>query len=575
MNKDYDILKVNYGERFAKLCRNLFPTILENDGVLSDLMLSHFASSHFLYDDIINNDIDGFRNYIYSFTNIEIKRRKTNKSVKELMSDAGYEIYECHTEEDIQKFKKYYQSGEELCTFRGGRLDDCYVFFAVKKNVNEIRREDFKSPKRQDEYGTSVISIQFSRGSINTLSIKNRYNHTVGHPDATFSNNLENIIPGLTDAFEREYHLNINQTESQDFELENYVLANDRRYYRYNYEINNIYYCSNNIIIDGNRNVIEYDHEKYLVMDYFIVDLKMKTISLYDESLKDSFIDSFQNIEKIKVEGVKENKIITVTEKDKEDVIIEINKYGQIIKLEDKNLVSVGDYFMSYSNYLQNLNLPNLESVGNWFLSGNISLKVLILPSLVVAGDWFLYSNESLKIINLPSLVSIGNCFLNNNNSLQNLNLPNLESVGHSFLYWNMSLRVVDFPSLVSVGDEFLYCNNSLRVLSLPSLESVGDSFFRFNKDLSEINAPNLERVGDFFLSNNLKLRELDLPNLKFVRDYFLCDNTMLERIYLPSLENFGDWFLVHVQWHKSGNFIERKDVILELWKIKRKARKK
>lgn len=103
-------------------------------------------------------------------------------------------------------------------------------------------------------------------------------------------------------------------------------------------------------------------------------------------------------------------------------------------------------------------------------------------------------------------------------------------------------------------------------------LETV---FFRFNKDLSEINAPNLERVGDFFLSNNLKLRELDLPNLKFVRDYFLCDNTMLERIYLPSLENFGDWFLVHVQWHKSGNFIERKDVILELWKIKRKARKK
>ena len=209
-------------------------------------MLSHFAPNHYLYQDIIdNNQIHEFKNYIYSFYDVEKKEVITSKSVKELMDDAGYEIYECHTEEDIQKFKKYYKSGEELCTFQGGRLDTCYVFFAVKKNVDEIRREHFKNPRRQDEYGTSVISIQFSRGSINTLSIKNRYNHTVNNPDATYANNLENIIPWLTNAFEREYHLNINQTESQDFELENYVLANDRRYYRYNYEINNIYYCPN------------------------------------------------------------------------------------------------------------------------------------------------------------------------------------------------------------------------------------------------------------------------------------------------------------------------------------------
>ena len=54
---------------------------------------------------------------------------------------------------------------------------------------------------RQDEYGTSVISIQFDRDDTHTLSIKNRYNHKVEKPDATFSNNLNNIVAGLTKSF--------------------------------------------------------------------------------------------------------------------------------------------------------------------------------------------------------------------------------------------------------------------------------------------------------------------------------------------------------------------------------------
>ena len=135
----------------------------------------------------------------------------TDKTPQELLSEAGYELEICETEDDIQKYKRYYAPGEELCTFSGGRLESCYVFFAIKKNIDQIRREDFPRTQhddppasREDEYGTSVISIQFGR-STNVLSIKNRYNHTVTNPDATFSNNLENIIPGLTDSFQRTY----------------------------------------------------------------------------------------------------------------------------------------------------------------------------------------------------------------------------------------------------------------------------------------------------------------------------------------------------------------------------------
>lgn len=104
-------------------------------------------------------------------------------------------------------------------------------FFAVKKNADEIKRENFTNPQRQDEYGTSVISIQFSKGTINDLSIKNRYNHSVNNPDATFSNNLENIKPGLTNSFEQHYGLNIcQQSKKEGAFLINAINTNDDAY---------------------------------------------------------------------------------------------------------------------------------------------------------------------------------------------------------------------------------------------------------------------------------------------------------------------------------------------------------
>ena len=60
-----------------------------------------------------------------------------------------------------------------------------------------MKREDFDKPAREDEYGTSVMGIQFAKTGVSTVSIKNRYNHTVNNPDATYGNNLDKIIPGV------------------------------------------------------------------------------------------------------------------------------------------------------------------------------------------------------------------------------------------------------------------------------------------------------------------------------------------------------------------------------------------
>ena len=153
------------------LCRELFPTLLEKEGLLSELLLEHFEPSRFLYDDIISNRLDiDFEDYIYSLVNIEeIKEKKDYKTPEELLEEVGYDLYECQTEEEIQRFRKYYSKNEELCTFRGNRLKRCYVFFAVKKDVDNIRRENFQNPEREDLYGTSVISIQFTKDKNNTL----------------------------------------------------------------------------------------------------------------------------------------------------------------------------------------------------------------------------------------------------------------------------------------------------------------------------------------------------------------------------------------------------------------------
>ncbi len=416
MNEDLKIIKKKYGEKMMKLCRESFPTLLESEGLLSQLMLEHFDPSHVLYDDIISDELeDEFKDFIYSLIELKKIKKVVNKNSKELLEEAGYDLYECRTEEEIQSFRKYYQTNEMLCTFEENRLSRCYVFFAVKKSVDDIRREDFKNPQREDLYGTSVISIQFTKNETHTLSIKNRYNHTVNNPDATFRNNLDNIIEGLTESFSRDYGM-IQTNPSNDFEIPNYVRANDGRYYKYNYEINNIYYCTNNVIID-NFEAMKLEHNR-LLLDYFILDLQDKIISLYDDTISDCFPGGLKEIQQIWIIKEKESKKIII-KTNQEDIIIEIDNDNKIIK---------------YQN-------DNIEEIKNNFLIYNESLIKIDLPNVTIIGDDFLYFNESLREINLPNVIEIGEHFLFFNNTLMEINMPKITEIGDCFLYYNKSLK--------------------------------------------------------------------------------------------------------------------------------------
>ena len=474
MGQDLKIIKKKYGEKMAHLCREFFPTLLESEGLLLTLMLNNFEPNHDLYEDIIKEGKeDEFKNYIYSLVDVENNYEiKVVKSPKELLDEAGYDLYECKSEEDIQSFKKYYAPGEALCTFDGGRLDRCYVFFAVKKNVDNIKRENFPNPKRQDEYGTSVISIQFDRSDAHTLSIKNRYNHTVNNPDNTFGSNLDNIIEGLTESFGKFYGL-VQKHQNSNFELDNYVRARDGKYYKYNYEIDNIYYCPNNIIID-NFEVKRYEKEKYIIFNYFILDLVKKEVRLYDSNIGDSFPSTISNIQRIEVKRIEEKKEIKIILKDKGEIIIVLDKDNNMIKLKNEVVKEIGDYFLFLIHSLEELDLSSLE----------------------VVGDSFLYANVILKKLSSPSLKKVGNCFLNNNIFLEELDLPSVEKVGNGFLSENIILKKLSSPSLKEVGNYFLYKNESLKELDLPSLEKIGLGFLPYHSTLNSDSVPNAKRKG-------------------------------------------------------------------------------
>lgn len=485
MTEELKQIKKIYGEKMSHFCREMFPTILEQEGLLTTILKEKYQEDKDLYENIvIQGKQEDFKNYIYSFLKADDDTYiVTSKKPAELLSEVGYHLYECKSEEDIQYFKKYYAKGEELCTFRGGRLRKSHVFFAVKKDVDNIKREDYSNPKRQDLYGTSVISIQFSKGDTNRLSIKNRYNHVVNNPDATFSNNLDLINKGLTKSFAEEYQLNVIFNAS-NFELEGYVLANDGKYYKYNSERNNIYYCPNNIIID-NFEVKKYDPSRYLVIDCFILDIKDKKITPYVDSEDEDFVGSLEDIEKIEVTKIEQGKKINIYFKNnnKEIVTIEIDKSNNMIRLNDPNLITIGDRFLSHNQTLREFTAPRLTVIGNRFLSQNKDLTKFIAPNLKNVGDYFLAFNRDLEEFKADELIIVGSHFLFRNEALTRFECSKLTNIGDFCMFHNKILKEFITPNLINIGSCFLYNNLELMKFIANKLATTGKKFL-FHKQL-------------------------------------------------------------------------------------------
>ena len=526
LSKELKDIKKKYGEAFMHICRDNFASLLETEGLLTQVLDRYFAAnSKSIGDDIINSGkLIEFKDFIFSKIDVEKEEKqiKEDKTPYELLDKAGYKLIECTTEDEIQEFRKYYAPNEVICTiYNGGRLNSSVVFFAVKEDAENIKREDFKKPQREDEYGTSVLGIQFDKYGTCMPHIITRYNHTVNNPNGTYGNDLDRIAPGLTESFAKLLHergLELNNSNIEEFELPGYTVASDGKYYKYNMEIDGKYYCPGNIIIgDGEVRKIE-KTESQMLIDYFILDIEKKTFKIYDDSAHDSFLDTFKNIEKIQIEKnpdkEKQTRIITVQIEDFNlPVTIEIDKDNNIVGYNNQELTEAGDNFLKHNEQLRELNLPVLREVGDYFLYLNEQLREINLPVLREVGDFFLNHNEQLREINLPKLTKVGINFLHGNKELRKLNLPRLTEAGHGFLYLNEELRELNLPQLTEVGDSFLFNNQQLVELDLPRLTEAGDEFLYLNEELRELNLPQLKKVGSNFLYNSQMFDELDLIN--------------------------------------------------------------
>ncbi len=441
MTEELKKIKKLYGEEMMHLCRDLFPDILEEEGTLLEILQDNFYPTHHLGHDIKINCVKReFRGFIldrYKKESSNDSLFKTNSYAKWELEKYGkinikapfqmlsglYDIYECKTEKDVKSFAKYYAPGEQICTLDGGRLYFSHIFFFVKKNVDSIKREDFPNPKREDEYSTSVLCVQFNRNKPNYVTIISRYNNAVDNPNFTYYNDLDNIYPGLTESFKKYYGFSFKREPTGIKFLADmkYFQANDGKFYKYSHEKHGLLFCDNNIVLKWHYPDFEYTaKERYIFMDEYILDRKEKRLFVYPSifSHYHSFLTTTMIGEKIiKTDYVikDDKKIITIYFEDDKYVIIATNMQNEIIYYENKFVKLIKNKFLEYNETMKYLNIPNCRKIRNKFMNQNNSVIEINAPLLMYTGDDFMPVNTVLKRFYTPNLKSVGDRFLSKN----------------------------------------------------------------------------------------------------------------------------------------------------------------
>lgn len=574
VKNDERFIKKKYGEDMWKLCRRLFPTILEEEGLLSELLDRFFDHTRSLYSYIEDNDLElDFQDFVMQKVYPPKEEDKfiiPDKNPYELLKEVGYTLYKCETEEDIKRFEKYYDKKERLCTFDADRLKTNYVYFAVKDNVNEIRREDFDDPKREDEYGTSVLSFQFSKGRGHALSIKNRYNHSVQRPDSTYGNNLDRIVSGLRASF--AYYEGMAQDKIETFEdhMKDYIVDDKGKFHRIIAIVDNVAFCENNYIIEKESHAVDkkyIDKERYIFMDGYILDLKEKKfIDYFDKKFYKSFSDANGTIHNIEVHGKgKDKKIIITPTFGFKPITIKLES-NHIVYYENENVKEIGNKFMdncrelegvylpnvekvgdaafTNCNYLKTIDLSNAKEIGDYFASNGWDIMNVKLDSVEKIGDDFLNSAMTIIDLNLPNVVEIGDRALEDNEYLETFNAEKLEILGDSCFEKNRDLYIINTPKLKEIGNYSFNGNLKLREALFPNLEIMGDKCFEDNKVMDFIDLFHVREIGSDCLKNNIELEELFIPNVEKIGNNFLKENKKLFSLYAAKLKEVGDYFL-------------------------------
>ena len=419
--KVYKSIKKQNGEAFAKVLR---------ENVLLDIPnLKHIL-------EFAGNNPKDAGNLIGILRELRSKSGKTTQPLEsqkdplELLSDAGYDAFYVENLTQQNSIRKYFEPNEELCTFRDSeRYKNFYIIHAVKKDVKNIKRD--KEPFRESPYGTSVISIQIAKGG-GFISIKNRYNHTVNDPDATFNNNPDNIIPGLTAALKKKFNVDF-MTANVEIPI-NYRLINDQLV-RFNYESDNIYFGEKYYFIGSKITKLNTDYE--VMLDNVI--LNTKTGKLSSPVKHSAWLPASLNIfqqemagQKIKISKDKTTgeTVIYLIDKDNNTEEFLRTKNGCTTVWHLYKTTDIQDIGRFHETMLREVYAPHLKTMGWNVFGGCPNIEVLYAPELEEMGNFCFGQNEVLKKLYLPKLKTMNDGCFWYNKVIEILYAPELKEMG-------------------------------------------------------------------------------------------------------------------------------------------------
>ena len=360
----YEQIKKQNGERFARAIREYDSGIFEVPDIVG---IVKYAGC----------DAKPVLEFLSSLKKREYEDVVTTESPFELLKKAGYNAFYADTLEKQMSIEKYFALTERLCTFRDiGRFQKYHIIHCVKEGAEKLNRSDFNNPERQDEYGTSVISIQIIKeGSF--IKITNRYNHVVQNQDNTFDSNPDNIIKGLSRSLERYFSTKIIPMGKVSLPA-GFIFAGNRLF-KYFKEKENTFIGESGYVRDGVVYPINKDNE--IIIDNFILKLKTKGFIPIAEPF---------NIETL-------------------DILKEEVKAGPLqIKSYDRGhkAVLIGKKkFLEYINgEVFYMHLEKAKVLPSYFMQGNYSLKVLSAPNVRFVERCVL--NPNMRFIYMPKLCS-------------------------------------------------------------------------------------------------------------------------------------------------------------------------
>lgn len=447
----YDIIKHQNGERFARAMRNYGLLDVKD---IADIV--RYAGSE---------PCDALMEYMWQ---LFIKSPENETHIGnpfELLYRAGYEdVYHVKTMEQLNSIAKYFRDDEKLCSFNSNRLEQRYVVHALKRNVDDVRPA--RHPHRQDEYGTSVISIQIDKKTARII-ITNRYNYTVASPDNTFDGNPDNIIPGLTNALKKYFNIPI-----VDIQLpSNYILYQNKYFVKYKPEFKTAYSIVGDGVYMRDNKLCTINKNTQVLMDNFILDLSQHR--LFDISL---LSDGFTNAFNKEIAGKK----LTVSGRAPNQTILADNV--SIVRLRDGEIVF--------------LYLPSMTDMGDGFMRANTKCEILDVPNCKRVGRYCLTNNTSMRYMNLRRVNFIGENFMYSNNSLDKQILYDCEHIDRGCFANNKVMRSFYAPKCGFIGSNTLADNTVLDDVTVPRDARLGTNVAP--AIVAERNAPHNEPVMDF-----------------------------------------------------------------------------